>query len=98
MREQLSDSEGRYCRHEHHHYTRVDTRHAQRQNNLGEHVRLVRAQVLRCLDERTIHLLQRIVDGVDHERQVVVAHTEQQGALAQRQAEHMEQLHRGDRA
>ena len=48
-----------------------------------------------CFYQTAIHLLQRIVDRVYHERQEVVDHTEYQSSFAQRQVEEIKQCHRG---
>ena len=45
-----------------------------------------------------VHLGEDVVDRVDHERQVVIDHTEEEGPLAQGDAQHREELGRGEGA
>ena len=56
------------------------------------------SEVLGGFNEVVVHLLQGVVDGVYHERQEVVHHTEHERAFAQRQVEEVEQRHCGERA
>ena len=53
-------------------------------------------QVFCCLDVAAVHLLQRIVDRVNHEWDEVVNHTKQECALAQRKVGKVEQCHGGE--
>ena len=43
------------------------------------------SQVLGRLDQAAVHLLQRIINRIDHEREKVIHHTENQRPLSQRQ-------------
>ena len=94
MREQFGDSEGADGGHKDHDNTAIDSRHRERYDDLPEAFPAVGAEVLRRLHERVVHFLECIVDGVNHERQVVVAQTEEQRSLSQRQSEHIEQFDR----
>ena len=97
MRQQFCDGEGRDGRHKHHYDTTIHTRHRQRNNHFPETLPTAGAQVLRRLDERVVHLLQRVVYRVNHKGQVVVAEAEEQCSFAQRQTAHIEQFHGGHR-
>ena len=90
MRQQFCDGEGRDGRHKHHYDTTVHTRHGQRDNHFPETLPTAGTQVLRRLDERVVHLLQRVVYRVNHKGQVVVAEAEEQCSFAQRQTAHIE--------
>ena len=93
MRQQFRYGERGDSRHENHHDAAIDTGHGQGHDNFPEAHPPVRAQVLCRLDKGGVHLLQRVVDGVNHKRQVVVTESEEQRSLAQWQPEDIEQLH-----
>jgi hypothetical protein len=95
--QQLGNGKGRNRRHKHHHYAAHHSRHGERQNHLAEYAGRRGSQVLRSLNQIVVHLLKSVVNGVYHERQEVVDHTEHKGTFAQRQVQEVEQRHCGKR-
>src|SRR5699024_2772061 len=85
--QQLGNGKGRNRRHKHHHYAAHHSRHGERQNHLAEYAGRRGSQVLRSLNQIVVHLLKGVVNGVYHERQEVVDHTEHKGTFAQRQVQ-----------
>ena len=97
-RQELRDGEGRDGWHEHHQYAARHARHGEWQHYLEELLPWGGAQVFGCLDVAAVHLLEGIVDRVNHERDEVVYHTKQQGSLAERKVGEVEERHGGEGA
>ena len=97
-RQELRDGEGRDGWHEYHQDATSHARHGEWQNYLEELLPRGGTQVFGCLDVAAIHLLEGIVDRVNHERDEVVYHTKQQGSLAERKVGKVEERHGGEGA
>ena len=67
------------------------------QDYFAEYLQGVGSEVLGGFYEAAVHFLQSVVDGVYHERQEVVDHTEHKGTFAQRQVQEVEQRYCGKR-
>ena len=94
-RQQFGDSEGRDGWHEYHQDATCYARHGEGQDDLEELLPRRCSQVFGCFDIAAVHLLQGVVDGVNHEWDEVVDHTEQEGALTQRKVGKIEEGHGG---
>ena len=97
MCQEFGDGEGGDGGHEDHDDTAIDARHGERDDDFPEAGPAVGTEVLRRFDEGVVHLLQGVIDRVDHERQVVVAKAEKECAFAQWESAHIEELDRSDR-
>ena len=64
--------------------------YGQGHGHFGEHLGRTCPEVLRSLDIRLVHLLEGVVDRINHKRQEVVNHTEDECSLPQRQPQEVE--------
>ena len=94
-RQQFGDSEGGDGWHEYHQNATRYARHGEGQDDLEELLPRRCSQVFGCFDIAAVHLLQGVVDRVNHEWDEVVDHTEQEGALTQRKVGKIEEGHGG---
>ena len=94
--QQFGDGEGGDGGHEYHQDAACHAGHGEGQYHLEELLPGRCAEVFRRLDVAAVHLLQGVVDGVDHERDEVVYHSEEQGSFAQGQVGEVEECHGGE--
>ena len=92
-RKQFRNGEGGDGGHEYHQNATSHARHGEGKDDFDELLPGRCAQVFGCLYVAAVHLLQRIIDWVNHEWDEVVDHTKQECAFAQREVGEIEERH-----